>query len=101
MTLWRKEHWNHVYKTKNADEVTQTQEKPNIPLQLINSFEIPKISKIIGIGGGDSKLVDYLLAVGYKNITILAISAEALEKAKKRLESKATQVHWIVFDIAT
>jgi len=22
MTLWRKEHWNHVYKTKNADEVT-------------------------------------------------------------------------------
>ncbi|MDB4036793.1 class I SAM-dependent methyltransferase [Polaribacter sp.] len=99
MTLERKEHWDHVYKTKNANEVSWTQEKPNISLQLINSFGVPKTAKIIDIGGGDSKLVDYLLAAGYKNITVLDISAEALEKSKTRLGKKAAQVNWIVCDI--
>jgi ubiquinone/menaquinone biosynthesis C-methylase UbiE len=99
MTLERKEHWDHVYKTKNANEVSWTQEKPNISLQLINSFGVPKTAKIIDIGGGDSKLVDYLLAAGYRNITVLDISAEALEKSKTRLGKKAAQVNWIVCDI--
>ena len=101
MKLEKKEHWDHVYRTKNADEVSWTQEKPNTSLNLINSFGVPKTAKIIDIGGGDSKLVDYLLAAGYKNITVLDISAEALEKVKKRLGAKAAQVYWIVCDITT
>ena len=93
MTLERKEHWDHVYRTKNADEVTWTQEKPNTSLNLINSFGVPKTAKIIDIGGGDSKLVDYLLAAGYTNITVLDISAEALEKVKKRLTQLQRFLH--------
>jgi hypothetical protein len=37
------------------------------------------------IGGGDDKLVDYLLDEGYENITVLDISAKALERAKIQL----------------
>ena len=58
-----------------------------------------KDAKIIDIGGGDSKLVDYLLDTGYRNITVLDISEKALEKAQKRLSEKSNTVTWIVADI--
>ena len=58
-----------------------------------------KASKIIDIGGGDSKLVDYLLDEGFENITVLDISAKALDRSKQRLGDKANKVNWIVSDI--
>ncbi|WP_366940323.1 class I SAM-dependent methyltransferase [uncultured Empedobacter sp.] len=58
-----------------------------------------KTAKIIDVGGGESKLVDFLLEEGYENISVLDISANALEKAKKRLGDKAKKVNWIVADI--
>ena len=60
---------------------------------------MPKTAKIIDIGGGDSKLVDYLLDEGFENITVLDISAKALAKVKKRLGDKAEKINWIVNDI--
>ena len=51
------------------------------------------------MGGGDSRLVDHLLDEGYDNITVLDISSKALEKAKERLGTRATQVQWLVGDI--
>ena len=95
----RKQHWETVYENKNPDQVSWTQEKPEISLELIRESNLPKSTKIIDIGGGDSKLVDFLLEEGYKNITVLDISAKALEKAKKRLGKKANEVKWIVSDI--
>lgn len=72
---------------------------PNTSLDFIHSFGLSKKAKIIDVGGGDSKLVDYLLNEGYENITVLDISAQALLKAKKRLGDKADKVHWVVSDI--
>jgi hypothetical protein len=43
--------------------------------------------------------VDYLLDEGFENITVLDISAKALEKAKDRLGEKANKVNWIVSGI--
>ena len=59
----------------------------------------PTLSSIIDIGGGDSKLVDFLLDQGYTNISVLDISARALEKAKIRLGEKSKLVNWIESDI--
>jgi len=94
-----KNHWDTVYETKNPNEVSWTQEKPQTSLDLIRSAGLGKDARIIDIGGGDSNLVDFLLDEGYQNITILDISAKALEKAKARLESKAEKVKWIVSNI--
>ncbi|MDN3691253.1 class I SAM-dependent methyltransferase [Chryseobacterium tructae] len=94
-----KNHWENVYETKNPDQVSWTQKKPQTSLDFINSFGLGKEAKIIDIGGGDSNLVDFLLEEGYKNITVLDISAKALEKAKQRLGNKADQVKWIATDI--
>jgi len=94
-----RKHWENVYETKNPDEVSWTQEKPEISLDLIHSFGLGKEARIIDIGGGDSNLVDFLLEEGYQNITVLDISSKALEKAKERLGEKADHVTWIHSDI--
>lgn len=95
----RKKHWETVYETKNPDEVSWTQEIPKTSLDFIASLRFEKEAQIIDIGGGDSKLVDYLIDQGYKNVSVLDISAKALERAKKRLGDKARKVNWIVGDI--
>ena len=100
MKLDRKKHWETVYETKNPDQVSWTQEIPKTSLEFIHSFKLNKDARIIDIGGGDSKLVDYLLKEGYNNITVLDISEKAIAKAKKRLGEKASKVNWIVSDIA-
>ena len=94
-----KNHWDTVYETKQPNEVSWTQENPKTSIDFIHKTHLGKSAKIIDIGGGDSKLVDYLLNEGYENITVLDISAKALERAKKRLGKNAEKVHWIVSDI--
>ena len=94
-----KEHWETVYKTKNPDEVSWTQNVPKTSLDFIHFFGISKTAAIIDIGGGDSKLADYLLNEGFENITVLDISAKALEKAKQRLGNKAKKINWIISNI--
>jgi SAM-dependent methyltransferase len=99
MKLDRKKHWEKVYESKNPEQVSWTQETPKTSLEFIHSFGLKKTAKIIDIGGGDSKLVDYLLDEGFENVTVLDISAKSLEKAKDRLGEKANKVRWIVSDI--
>jgi purine-nucleoside phosphorylase len=93
------EYWNTIYSSKQPDEVSWTQEFPKTSLDFIHSFGLAKTAKIIDIGGGDSKLADYLLDEGFENITVLDISARALDKAKKRLGDKAKKINWVVSDI--
>lgn len=92
-------HWDHVYKTKEPNSVSWTQEVPKTSLDFIHSFGLTKTAKIIDIGGGDSKLVDYLLDEGFENITVLDISSIALSKAKNRLGDRAEKINWVVSDI--
>jgi SAM-dependent methyltransferase len=95
----KKSHWEHIYDVKTPEEVSWTQEKPETSLNFIHSFGTDKTAKIIDIGGGDSKLVDFLLEEGYENVSVLDISANALVRAKNRLGNKAEKVTWIVADI--
>ncbi|REC43384.1 class I SAM-dependent methyltransferase [Chryseobacterium pennipullorum] len=96
-----KNHWEHVYETKTPDQVSWTQEKPKTSLDFIRSFALGKDARIIDIGGGDSNLADFLLEEGYENITVLDISAKALDRAKQRLGEAAGKVKWIVSDITS
>ena len=99
MEINRKNHWDAVYETKQPNEVSWTQENPKTSLDFIQETRLGKSAKIIDIGGGDSKLVDFLLEEGYENITVLDIAEKALERAKKRLGKNAEKVNWIVSDI--
>lgn len=99
MTTSFKEHWENVYANKTPSEVSWTQEIPKTSLELILNNSTDKSLNIIDIGGGDSLLVDFLLAEGYTNITVLDISGLAIKRAQKRLGDLSNNVTWIVSDI--
>ena len=99
MEINRKNHWETVYETKQSNEVSWTQENPKTSIDFIRNTHLGKSARIIDIGGGDSKLVDFLLEEGFENITVLDISEKALERAKKRLGKNAEKVNWIASDI--
>ncbi|WP_207493772.1 class I SAM-dependent methyltransferase [Aridibaculum aurantiacum] len=94
-----KNHWDKVYETKAEHEVSWFQPYPKTSMDFIQLYDLPLSANIIDIGGGDSHFVDALLDKGYRNIYVLDISAAAIEKSKKRLGARASQVHWIVSDI--
>ncbi|WP_310560064.1 class I SAM-dependent methyltransferase [Flavobacterium sp.] len=95
----RKNHWETVYQTKQPNEVSWTQKNPKTSIDFIRETHLDKTAKIIDIGGGDSKLVDFLLEEGYENISVLDIAEKALKRAKKRLGDDSEKVNWIVSDI--
>jgi len=95
----RKAHWDKIYASKQPSEMSWNQEYPQTSLDFIHQAHLDKQSHIIDIGGGNSKLVDYLLEEGFENIAVLDISEEALKKVKERLGEKAVKVNWIVSDI--
>jgi len=92
MTYDAKEHWENIYQTKNTNEVSWYQEKPETSLNLISEISIEKNAKIINVGAGASKLADNLLALGFRNITALDVSLNALNNSKKRLGDRANNV---------
>lgn len=99
MTVNFKSHWENVYQSKNENEVSWYQEVPSKSLDLINSLNLRKDSKIIDVGAGESRLVDNLLSLGFKNVTVLDISSKSIEKTKQRLGKKSKLVNWVVSDI--
>lgn len=94
-----KKHWDNIYETKKSDEVSWTEEIPVTSLNFIHSFRLNKKAKIIDVGGGESKFIDFLLDEGFENVSVLDISSKALDKAKERLGKRAKKVNWIVSDI--
>jgi len=97
----KKKHWETIYQTKQFEEVSWFQLTPETSLSFFKQLNIPTSAKIIDIGGGDSFLVDNLLDLNYQDLTVLDISATALDKAKQRLGKRADKVKWIVADVAT
>lgn len=95
----QKAHWEDVYTNKTHDQVSWTQAVPRTSLNFIHGFQLSKNASIIDIGGGDSNLVDFLLQEGFVNITVLDISAAAIQKAKARLGAKSELVKWVICDI--
>ena len=99
MNINLENHWQEVYHKKNENEVSWFQKTPKTSLEFISSLNLNLNSKIIDVGGGESRLVDNLLDLGYTNVSVLDISSKSIEKTKKRLGLRSKLVNWIVSDI--
>ena len=95
----RKAHWEQVYATKAAETVSWYQPVPARSLELLERAGVPQDGRIIDIGGGDSRLVDELLARGPAEVTVLDLSGGALRRAQARLDADAARVHWLEADV--
>lgn len=92
-------HWEEIYGKKAPDVVSWYRPHLEKSLELIESATPERSASIIDVGGGESTLVDDLVARGYQNITVLDISQIAIDVTKKRLGRAAENIHWIVDDI--
>src|SRR3974390_1084420 len=92
-------HWERIYKEKARDAVSWYRPHLETSLALIEKAVPSRSAPIIDVGGGESTLVDDLLARGYDNITVLDISQTAIDANKKRLGKSADRVHWLAADI--
>src|SRR5438445_12994857 len=92
-------HWEKIYGEKSPDAVSWYGGHLEISLKVIEGAASGYSTSVIDVGGGESTLVDDLLARGYRNITVLDISQTALAVTKKRLGPAAEQVHWHLADV--
>jgi 2-polyprenyl-3-methyl-5-hydroxy-6-metoxy-1,4-benzoquinol methylase len=92
-------HWENIYRTKSPDSVSWYRPHLERSVSFIESAALLRSVAIIDVGGGESTLVDDLLARGYTNLTILDISHRALVETRKRLGQSAESVRWICADV--
>ncbi|WP_298426986.1 class I SAM-dependent methyltransferase [Rhodoblastus sp.] len=95
----REAHWQSVYSTKSETELSWFQESPAVSLELLRLAGAQARSAIVDIGGGDSRLVDHLLSEGFQDLTVLDLSASALDRTKQRLGGLADRVCWVASDV--
>ena len=97
----KKSHWDAVYQTKSFESVSWFQSVPETSIQFFEEMNLHKDAHIIDIGAGESHFVDYLMATGYTNITLVDISEEALERTRQRLGNTGTNLKYIVADVGS
>ena len=77
-----KSRWEKVYQTKRPTEVSWYRPHLDISLELIEAAAGSRESLIIDVGGGESTLIDDLLARGYRDPSVLDISWEAEQNTR-------------------
>jgi SAM-dependent methyltransferase len=91
--------WERVYRSRDTDEPSWYEPSPRVSLELIEEAGLPPTAGIIDAGGGTAGLAGELLRRGYTDVTVADMSAEALERAKRALGSRADGVSWVEADI--
>jgi len=94
-----RDHWESIYERKAPEQVSWYRPHLERSLDFIQGAGLASDAAIIDVGGGASTLVDDLLARGYTNVTVLDISASAIDAAKARLGERARMVRWLVADV--
>jgi len=92
-------HWEKIYTTKAPDQVSWYRPHLETSIDLIERSISDRSAPIIDIGGGESTLVDDLLARGFQNVTVLDVSQVAIDATKQRLQQVAGRVHWVAADV--
>jgi len=95
----RKQHWDAAYSGKGESGVSWHEDTPSVSLALLRGLGIGPDASLIDIGGGASRLIDALLAQGWRTPAVLDISGAAIAMARARLGERAARVTWIESDV--
>lgn len=95
----RKQHWETVYTTKAEGAVSWFEALPEVSLHMLEAAGVSRDTCVIDVGGGDSRLVDTLIARGLGCLAVLDVSRAALRRAHARLGEAAAALTWIEADV--
>jgi trans-aconitate methyltransferase len=91
-------HWDAAY--AQGDGTRSWFEKhPDMSLRMLDSAVVSAADALIDVGGGASPLTGALLDRGFRDLTVLDISATGMQHGRDRLGSRADQVHWLTADV--
>jgi SAM-dependent methyltransferase len=93
-------HWEKAWDQRDPGDTSWYQPVPTMSLALIGSAAPGPDAGIVDVGGGASHLVDHLIAIGHRDVTVVDIAAEALAHAQSRRADRP-EVHWVVADAMT
>jgi len=91
-------HWDGVYRSNRPEQVTWHQGRPDTSLRLLVEAVQPSAA-IIDVGAGASTLADELLDRGFTDVTVLDVSAAALEGTRARLAGRQPTVAVVIADL--
>ena len=95
----RKSHWDNVYATRAATAVSWYEARPVESLALVSQAAVSPDDPIIDVGAGASTLVDELLGSGFRDLTVLEVSAQALGRLRERLGQRAASLQFLECDV--
>jgi len=94
-------HWNSIYGAKGEDGVSWFEALPSVSLELLNAAGLSADTCVVDVGGGESRLVDALLAQGLDCLAVLDVSSTALQHAQERIGTVAHTVVWLTADVTS
>ena len=92
--------WDDAYAEGDATR-SWFQAAPTMSLRMLDAAGVTAADSVIDVGGGASPLAGALLGRGFRDVTVLDISASGMEYARGRLGPRAAEVHWLTADIRT
>jgi SAM-dependent methyltransferase len=92
-------HWDTVYTRKAERDVSWFEAMPAESIRMLDAAGLTRETCIIDVGGGDSRLVDELVARGVRRVVVLDVSDAALQRARARLGAGGEAVTWIAADV--
>jgi SAM-dependent methyltransferase len=91
-------HWDRAYEQGDAS-CSWFEERPDRSLAMSERSGVTPRDSLIDVGGGTARLVDELVARGYRDLTVLDVSEVGLAQARSRLGARADRVTWLVADV--
>ncbi|WP_332644782.1 class I SAM-dependent methyltransferase [Aeromicrobium sp.] len=95
----KSEHWSDVYGSKADTDTSWYEPVPAASLAMLDRLNVGAGQSVIDVGGGTSALVGSLWARGHRDLSVLDVSAEALQRSRGRLGEDADRVDWVVADV--
>lgn len=83
------DHWNNIYSTKSADELSWYQEVPAVSLDLMAAADLEVGHRVVDVGAGASTLADHLLGLGHTDVVLVDLAAAGLAATQQRLGDQA------------
>jgi SAM-dependent methyltransferase len=93
-------HWDDAYAQGDVSR-SWFQPDPVLSLRMLDAAGVTAAGRLIDVGGGASPLAAALLERGFRDLTVLDISAAGMEYARRRLGPRAREVNWVTADIRT
>ncbi|MCX7890126.1 MAG: class I SAM-dependent methyltransferase [Rhodobacteraceae bacterium] len=80
----RSDHWDDRFGSRAEADLSWFEADPALSFRLVTAHARPD-EPVLDVGAGLSRLADRLIAAGYGQVTILDVSAVALEKVRARI----------------